>query len=376
MKKPSGKPSKKQPSSSLGRAIYRLLHSVLFTANIGVVLLLLLTGYGHVFDPSKTPLLPLLSYGFPLVALANLVFVLYWLIRFKGWILLSLVGILLTWGAHRAWFPLNTGKETSVEKNVKVLTFNVMNLDFVKDSDGSGLHPVVTYIAESGADIVCMQEVGEGFVRHRLKNKQTKKALKAYPYVVSGASEGRYSVVCLSKYPILSKHRIDYESQSNSSFRYDILVDADTLTVINNHLESNKLNPMEKDRYSKLITNTETEEITHVARMLGSKVGNATSIRAAQARAVADEIKQCTHPVIVCGDFNDVPGSYVYRTISKGLRDVWVEQGRGWGHTFHESFFLFRIDYILHSPDITIVDVGLDKVKISDHYPLTATLTL
>lgn len=374
MKKTSGKPSK-QPSSSLGRALYRLLHSVMLTANIGVVLLLLLTGYGHVFNPSKTPLLPLLSYGFPVVALVNLAFVLYWLIRFKGWILISLAAILLTWGAHRAWFPLNTGKETPGERTVKLLTFNVMNLDYVHEPEEGGQHPVVAYIAASDADIVCLQEVGEGFVRNRLKNSKTKKALKAYPYVVSGASEGRYSVVCLSKYPILSKYRIDYESQSNSSFRYDVLIDGDTLTVINNHLESNKLNPKDKDRYTKLITNTETEELTAVAKMLGSKVGYATSIRAAQARAVAAEIAQCPHPVIVCGDFNDVPGSYVYRTISKGLRDVWVEQGRGWGHTFHESLFLFRIDYILHSPAITIVDVELDKVKLSDHFPLTATLT-
>lgn len=375
MKKKAGKPSK-QPSSKLGRTIYRLLHSVLLTANIGVVLLLLLTGYGHVFNPSKTPLLSLLSYGFPFVALANLAFVLYWMIRFKGWILISVAGILLTWGAHRAWCPLNLGTEKPVEGTVKVLTFNVMNLDYVKDPADGGQHPVVAYIAESEADIVCLQEVGEGFVRSRLNNKKTQKALKAYPYIVSGASEGRYSVVCLSKYPIVSKHRIDYESLSNSSFRYDILIDGDTLTVINNHLESNKLNPKEKDRYTKLITNTETDELTDVAKMLGSKVGYATSIRAAQARAVAAEIAQCTHPVIVCGDFNDVPGSYVYRTIRKGLYDGWVEQGKGWGHTFHESLFLFRIDYILHSPDVTIVDVGLDKVSISDHYPLTATLTL
>lgn len=373
MKKKSGKPSK-QPSSKLGRTLYKLLHSVLFTANIGVVLLLLLTGYGYVFNPSKTPLLSLLGYAFPVVALANLAFVLYWLIRFKGWILISLAGILLTWGSHRAWFPINTGSEEAGERTVKVLTFNVMNLDFVKSPSDGGLHPIVDFMAESDADIICLQEVGEGFVKNRLTNKKTKKALKAYPYVASGASDGRFSVVCLSKYPIISKHRIDYESLSNSSYRYDIKIDGDTLTVINNHLESNKLNPKEKDRYTKLITNTETEELTDVAKMLGSKVGYATSIRAGQARAVAAEIAQCTHPVIVCGDFNDAPGSYVYRTICKGLRDVWVEQGKGWGHTFHESYFLFRIDYILHSPEITIVNVGLDKVKISDHYPLTATL--
>lgn len=359
----------------MGHVLYKLLHSFLLTANIGVVLLLLFTGYAYVFNPSKTPLLSLLTYGFPLVAVANLVFVLYWLLRFKGWILISLAGIVLTLGAHRAWFPVNLAHEEPGERQVKILTFNVMNFDFVDRPANGGMHPVVEYIASSDADIVCLQEVGEGFIRHRLHDHRMKKALKLYPYFASGASEGRYSVVCLSKYPIVSQHRIDYESQSNSSFHYKVLIDGDTLTVINNHLESNKLNPKEKDQYTKLITQTETEELTSVAKMLGSKVGNATSIRAAQARAVAAEIQQCRHPVVVCGDFNDVPDSYVYRTIKNGLRDAWVERGCGWGHTFHESYFLFRIDYILHSPDITIVDVGLDKVRLSDHYPLTATLS-
>jgi len=358
------------------RAVHRLLHSVLFIINIGVVLLLLITGYAYKLNPEYTPVLSLLCYAFPLVALANLVFIIYWLIRFKIWVLISLFAVLLTYGSYRAWFPLNVGHETSEGKTFNVLSFNVMNLEYHKDLDDEALHPIVEYIQQSDADIVCLQEVGVDFIMNRLKTKKTKKALKAYPYIVTGASQGRYSVVCLSKYPVLSSKRIQYESKSNSSFRYDIKVDDETITVINNHLESNKLNPKEKDQYKQLLTNGESNELTKVAELLGGKVGSATSIRARQAVAVAKEIKTTSNRVIVCGDFNDVPGSYVYRTISKGLTDVWVKEGSGWGYTFHENLFLFRIDYILHSSDIKTIDVKIDKLKISDHYPLMATLKL
>lgn len=362
--------------------VHRILHSVFLIANMGVFLLLLLTGYAYSLNPASSPILPLLCYAYPIVALVNLAFFIYWLLRLKWWLLISLAGFLLTIGTCRIWFPVNGGSEEISDANtasstIKVMTLNVMYLDYVNDADGNVMHPIIEYIAQSDADIVCLQEVGSDFLHTRLKDRKTQKALKAYRHVMSGSSEGRYSVVCLSKYPVISQHRIDYKSQSNSSYRYDFQIDNKVVTVINNHLESNKLNRAEKDNYTNLITSGgESEELTKVAEIIGTKVGSATSIRAAQAKAVAEEIRTCGHPVIVCGDFNDVPGSYVYRTISKGLKDAWVERGKGWGNTFHENLFLFRIDYILHSDELQTVDIVREKVKISDHYPLIATLQL
>ena len=38
------------------------------------------------------------------------------------------------------------------------------------------------------------------------------------------------------------------------------------------------------------------------------------------------------YPIIVCGDFNDVPVSYAYETIGAGLQNAFVEKGS----EFHE----------------------------------------
>ena len=55
---------------------------------------------------------------------------------------------------------------------------------------------------------------------------------------------------------------------------------------------------------------------------------------------------------------------------NKGLEDAWVNNANGLGITYHEHFFLFRIDYILHSPSIKTYQTQVDKVSHSDHYPL------
>jgi len=105
-------------------------------------------------------------------------------------------------------------------------------------------------------------------------------------------------------------------------------------------------------------------------------VGNASTIRANQADSVSKVVRNSPYKVILCGDFNDVPGSYTYRTVRNGLADSWVERGNGWGNTFHENLFLFRIDFIMHSPTIKTTRVKVDKVKYSDHYPIWANLEI
>ena len=357
-------------------AFLRILHSFILTINVGIVALLIICGYAYKIKPEFSILSSFLGYGFPVLALINLFFIFYWLVRMKGWVLISIVGAAITFGSYRAWFPVNFNSEIKPEKVFKVLSYNVMYFSFKLNAESGKRHPILEYIRQSDADIVCLQEAGPEFMDKTVQNEDVKEALKAYPFILSGAQENRYSVVLLSKYPVIRYSRIKYESLSNSSFMYDLKVGDDTIRVINNHLESNKLNSDEKNKYTDLLTNRESEQLTKVAEVLGNKVGNASAIRASQADSISKLIGDSPYKVIVCGDFNDVPGSYTYRTVRKGLLDTWIERGHGWGNTFHENLFLFRIDFILHSPDIKSYQVKVDKVKYSDHYPIWANLEI
>jgi endonuclease/exonuclease/phosphatase family metal-dependent hydrolase len=351
---------------------WKIVHSFILTINVGVVVLLILCGHAYMVKPERSILPSFLGYAFPVLALINLFFVFYWGVRIKWWILIPLFGFFLTVDSARSWLPIHFKQEKVEGKTLKVLSYNVEFLTHAGETTADGLNPIVAYIRELNPDIVCMQEVGIDFIKNGRFEEKTRAALKAYRYFASGEHEDRYSVVCMSKYPILRFHRIEYESLSNSSWVYDIKRGKDTLRVINNHLESNKLNREEKDQYTEILQKRESAKITKVAGLLGNKVGKSTRIRGNQAEAVSQVIHESPYKVLVCGDFNDVPGSYTYRKIRSDILDSWVERGNGWGHTFHENLFLFRIDYILHSPDLKCVEAHVDHVHFSDHYPVWA----
>lgn len=356
---------------------HKIVHSVLLTTNVCLVLALLVCGNIHLVRPQHSSLYTFLAYAYMPLLLANIFFIVYWCFRLRPWILLSVAGVFFTWSSARAWLPLNISKPADSEHVVTVMTYNVEYFSHSKVKSVRGVHPILNYISEKDPDIVFLQEAGPQFVNEIRFKPEVKTLLKSYRFFASGVQESRYSVVALSKYRILKFGRVDYESQSNSSFWYDLKVGKDTIRFVNNHLESNKLNPKEKVQYSDMIRNHESGKITQVAEALGSKVGNATAIRAIEADSVASLIKRTPYRnVVVCGDFNDVPGSYIYRTIRTDLKDAWVERGNGWGNTFHDHFFLFRIDYILHSSSIQCVEVNRDKVNYSDHYPLWAKLVI
>ena len=98
--------------------------------------------------------------------------------------------------------------------------------------------------------------------------------------------------------------------------------------------------------------------------------------RALQANLVKSYIEKSPHPLIVCGDFNDTPLSYVYRTMSDGLRDAFVQSGIGLGTTYYGVFPSYRIDYILFSPKYRAVQYNTIRKNYSDHYPIRARLVL
>ena len=100
--------------------------------------------------------------------------------------------------------------------------------------------------------------------------------------------------------------------------------------------------------------------------------------RSAQARKVAQFIEQ-SRPMkmVVCGDFNDVPLSYTYKTIAKGLTDTYKAAGSGYRYTFDGFFKLLAIDHILVSDNVAILSYEVDyKNELSDHYPVITRLKL
>ena len=109
--------------------------------------------------------------------------------------------------------------------------------------------------------------------------------------------------------------------------------------------------------------------------------------RSGQARALnklLDEKKGDALPLIVVGDFNDVPGSVPYQTLTSSLEDVWRnthshDKGEGTWHGFSGKAQKGRLDWILASPDVKAIDATILRTSYqgrypSDHFPVKATL--
>ena len=82
------------------------------------------------------------------------------------------------------------------------------------------------------------------------------------------------------------------------------------------------------------------------------------------------------YPVIVCGDFNDVPNSYSYNTIGQGLKNTFKEKGSGIGRTFSGISTTQRIDNIFAADRFTVKQFLRIPKKLSDHFPIFADVQL
>ncbi|MDR0349536.1 MAG: endonuclease/exonuclease/phosphatase family protein [Tannerella sp.] len=264
---------------------------------------------------------------------------------------------------------------------IKILSYNVMCFDF-KDHLPDKPNEILAYIANSEADIVCLQEFIISRTDDFLTLPKIRKALNMYPYHYNLPliRYKKYSVglAVFSKYPILKSWKVRYNSAFNGSSVHEINVRGKKVMVVNNHLESFKLTMDDRSKYADFIKNMNTETFDGFRETVQRKLGAAFRIRAEQAEIVANEIAGLQgRYVIVCGDFNDTPVSYAHRVIQgNSLIDAYTESGRGISISYNQNFFWFRIDHILHSTNMKSYNTTIEKIALSDHYPIWTYLEM
>ena len=99
-------------------------------------------------------------------------------------------------------------------------------------------------------------------------------------------------------------------------------------------------------------------------------------IRARQVQLVRNLIDTTKYPVILAGDFNDLPSTYTFRTLKGKLRDNFIYGGLGTAGTYKGKLSFLRIDYILSSSSINCIKYYSDSKEWSDHNPVIAEFIL
>lgn len=355
------------------RSVGNFLGKVLLVINVLVALLMVLCAFSSYISPYTFPVLSCAGLAFPIFLLLNFLFFAFWLFFNRRYALLPLVVMFVCIGQIRAFLPVNISMKQVPDDAIKILSYNVMFYDSHQPHTEESPNEIVRYIQNSNADIVCLQEASFNNSNSKkfLSEKVFRKALSTYPYFSFHKEKGS-GWVCLSRFPILSTRSIPYESVGNGTVAYELKVGNDTLLLVNNHLESNKLSIDDRTAYRDMIIDPKEDKVKTTSKLLIGKVADAVSIRASQADSVAKFIQDSKHKyVVVCGDFNDSSLSYAHRVIGKGLNDAFIDTGNGLGVSYNRYGFYFRIDHIMASESLDLFNCTVDNsIKTSDHYPI------
>ena len=81
-------------------------------------------------------------------------------------------------------------------------------------------------------------------------------------------------------------------------------------------------------------------------------------------------------PAVICGDVNDTPVSYCFRSLRSGRKDTFREAGRGFGATYRILWPLLRIDYAFVPENADVLEHRTLRLDCSDHYPVITEINM
>lgn len=357
---------------------------LLLACNILMAAVFIASGYSGLVRPNASSiagtLAPMLNMAFPILMLMMVPVIAIDLYYVKQQTIIPLTAMVLTLGPILRICPLNAIPHSDERLNgsntFKLVTYNICSYrDYTGKRSLDAPNPSLAYIIEQDADIVCLQEAqSDPWGRALAANVNQYDSIKMmYPYrqsVVSGAA------TLFSKEPVslVKTPRMPAGSGVPQPFQvFMTSVKGVPLLVVNCHLQSIGLNNTDKVSFQQMTSGKINSSRMNVFKnSTFTKLARASEARAQQADSLVAFLKRHKGVnVIVCGDFNDVPGCWAARAIEKaGLTDAYAESGLGMTYTFNKNRLYFRIDHVFYKGAFRSIDIARGNPKSSDHYPL------
>ncbi len=313
----------------------------------------LLLSYCAPFLPTdKSSIGIFLGLLYPFLVVTSLVFVACWLLfRGRREAMTILLVVLLGLPLLRRNFQIHffNGTLAKNEQQVRLLSWNIANTPYKVNFALSNA------IERIRPDIICLQE---------MHPRAT--AFKNYPFsALSGFNTRIYS-----NFPILKSGTVLYKFQflpspyidEDGAVWADIQIKNKIIRFYSVHLLSYNMTYV----IDKVATEFDKPSNKNWSRgmTIFQKMRRVSAPRAKQAQELAAHIRQSPYPVVITGDFNECPQSYVYRHLSEGLHDAFVREGSGFGWTFNQNIPFLKIDYTFYNPNLKII---AHKIESSDY---------
>ena len=333
------------------------IDKIVFFFNSLIATMLLLSYLLQYIEPKHFAYLSVLSLTVPLLIILNILFAVYWLLKLKKQLIVSLFVLLIGYTHVLSLYQFSSSKKVIDENSITIMNYNVrlFNLyNWIAEKDIET--QIVSLVKDEQPDIVSIQE----YYQH----KNVDLSFYKYKYEKLSGQKVENGQAIFSKYPIINSGSIDFPNTENNAIFVDVVKGVDTVRIYNVHLQSSGIN-------------TDVNKLKEEkSERLFKRISATFKLQQSQAELFISHKEKCPYKMIVCGDFNNTSYSYVYRKVKGNLIDAFEEAGNGFGRTFDFKYFPVRIDFILVDDSFNINGFKSYNEKLSDHYPILAKVSL
>ncbi|MDE7381158.1 MAG: endonuclease/exonuclease/phosphatase family protein [Muribaculaceae bacterium] len=352
------------------RIVGKILSVILYAAT-------LLAAFGGHFNPHLFTVPAALTLTLPYLVILTVIISIFWLCC-RRWIIgaLGVLTIIAGWSDISSAVPLNFSKEADPSET----TFSIIAYNILHTSDYREPNPPenrsIRFLIDSGADIICLEEMysmEEGARELEGHEAIADTLRRLYPHRAGG---GGTDILVLSKYPV---EKINLPNPGNTFKEsiylfFRVMIKEQSLTLAVVHLPSFSLSEEERTVITDLTHTPVKNSVKELNGPIRGKLAYAFATRASATKELIETLEDINGPLIVCGDFNDVPASWVYRSFMKaGFRDAFAETNFGPMITYNGHLMYFHLDQMLYRGNLRALSLKKGSINSSDHYPLIGT---
>ncbi len=343
--------------------------SILAVVALAAMALSVMSSY---LDPVRFVWVPFFGLAFWGIFFFNLLLFVLFLIFWSNKIWITVLALLVAIPGLGKSYAIG---KTRSQGTLRLMSYNVRNFNpFEKDLKADAFASRVAEVVKAqDPDVLCCQEFAS-FTSELTRSECISKfaEMAEMPHYYYHRKKNYGGNVLFSKYPI---HTIPEEHSLGDEAIYGVVAEVDAAEkgrfyVAGVHLVSNQITDDEIDFLTESSKN-QTDTVVSFGKSIIVKLKHAFTKRSGQMQTILKDLSQVDKPVIVCGDFNDTPLSYICRQMKKsGFTDTFLAAGKGIGTTYAGKLPLLRIDYIWSNSQIRPAMFKRVRSKGSDHFPV------